>query len=149
MKIVIDDNIIIYLNRQYFNIDNENIENIIKKIKEKYKIKLEGYLDIIIHKDKYYGIIMEINKIEYLDYFNNDLELNVTIEEDVFLYETDDILNIDLNYITIYKDREKIYLRPNKDINIEKLIENSNIIYGKKAKKIIKKNMEVIIWKKM
>ena len=53
---------------------------------------------------------------------------------------------------TTYKYKDNLYINIDKisNINLGKILETSEIIYGEKAKKIIEKNniIEVIPWKK-
>lgn len=149
MRIIIGDEIIIYLSKPY--IKNVNLkdklvaENFINKIKNKHKIQLFGYIDVKIYIDKLYGVVISIKKenLDYLDYFTDDISMNIEMIENTFLYKVDDIyLNKEiLKYSEIYKYNKSLYLKIDKLSNIEigKLIENSNIIYDNNAKEIIKK----------
>ena len=148
MKLIIDDNILIILGNFYlkdYNLNDYNeIEKNLFKILKKHTIELNGYYNVFIYQDKNYGLIIDMQKenLEYLDYFNNQIELNIEIIEDSFLYEIDDIFTLDktaLNQFTIYQKNYKFYLEVKEKINTIKLgtvLENSKIIYGKKAKKI-------------
>ena len=163
MRIIIGDEIIIYLSKPY--IKNVNLkdklvaENFINKIKNKHKIQLFGYIDVKIYIDKLYGVVISIKKenLDYLDYFTDDISMNIEMIENTFLYKVDDIyLNKEiLKYSEIYKYNKSLYLKIDKLSNIEigKLIENSNIIYDNNAKEIIKKGKilkkEVITWKNL
>ncbi|MBR3898518.1 MAG: hypothetical protein IKJ43_04505 [Bacilli bacterium] len=154
MKIIVDDDITIFLCKDYvkrIDINNkESIENFIKKINDNYSINLEGCLDINIYRDIYYGLIINIKKdFDYFDYFKNDIEMNIKIEDSIFLYKIENIDKYLLDNMTIYKDKENIYIKPNSKIFLGKIIENSKVIYGDMAKRIIKTskiiNTEVII----
>lgn len=157
MKLIIDDDIDIYLNKSYLkNIDlndTKTIKNIIKKINKKYDIDLCGYMEIKIYIDNNYGVIINIKKeeLEYFDYFNDEIEMNIEIINDSFLYKIE-IYDKDLiNNNKIYKYKDNLYINIDKadSINLGKIIETSEIIYGEKAKKIIEKNniIEVRIWR--
>lgn len=159
MKLIIDDDIEIYLNRQYLKKidlnDTKTIKNIIKKLNKKYNIDLYGYIEVKIYIDKNYGVIINIKKDEpeYFDYFNEEIEMNIEIINDSFLYKINNIYDkkqIKTNKIYKYKDSLYISIDKIDNINLGKIIEISEIIYGKKAKKIIEKNnvIEVITWKK-
>ena len=152
MKLIIDDDIDIYLSKPYLkNIDLNDIKvikNIIKKINKKYDIDLYGFIEVKIYIDKNYGVIINIKKeeLEYFDYFNDEIEMNIEIINDSFLYK---INNIYINSkIKTYKYKDSLYISIDKidNINLGKIIETSEIIYGDKAKKIIEKNniIEVI-----
>ena len=161
MKFFGDENITIFLNNYYIkNLDmnnKENIEKFIKQISEKYNIKLFGYYDVQIYYDKNYGIIIKIKKeeLEYIDYFNQSFGMNIEIIENSFLYKIEDILpmkNIENKYI-IRKLQDSFYieLKVPSSIDFGIILENSEIIYGDEADRIINKGNiikpEVIQWK--
>ena len=152
MKMVMDDGINIYLSKPYIKKidinDRETIKKIINKIRKKYDIDIYGYVDVKIFIDENYGIIIKIKKdtLEYFDYFKDDIEMDIEIIKDTFLYKIDDASVIKQTENTeIYKQYENIYIKVknNDDINIGKIIENSEIIYGKTAKKIIENNNKI------
>lgn len=159
MKLIIDENIVFFLNKIYLdNIDlkDENLIEkklikLINKIQKQYTIDLNGYYNVYIYKDKNYGLIIEMEKekLDYLDYFNNQIELNIEIIEDTFLYKIDNIFTIDktlLEKLIIYINKDEIYLKIKENINdieLGQIIENSQIIYGNKAKSI-KKQSKII-----
>ena len=159
MKLIIDENIVIFLDKIYLQNLNLNDKNIIEKkliklinkIQNKCTIDLNGYYNVSIYKDESYGIIIDMQKeeLEYLDYFNNQIELNIEVIEDSFLYKIEDIFNLNktlLKKFTIYKNGETIYLKANENINNIELgiiLENGEIIYGKTANSI-KKKSEII-----
>lgn len=156
MKLIIDDNIVIFLDKIYLqNLDltNQNLieKKLIKligKLQNKYAIDLSGYYNVYIHKDTNYGFIIDMQKeeLEYIDYFNNQLELNIEVVEDSFLYKIEDIFTINkflLSKFTIYKNGCIFYLKPQINLtNIELgiILENAEIIYGKEAKNIEQKS---------
>lgn len=159
MKLIIDENIVFFLNKIY--LDNVDIKDesliekklikLINKIQKQYNIDLNGYYNVYIYKDKNYGLIIEMEKekLDYLDYFNNQIELNIEIIEDTFLYKIDNIFTIDktlLEKLIIYINKDEIYLKIKENINdieLGQIIENSQIIYGNKAKSI-KKQSKII-----
>lgn len=159
MKLIIDENIVFFLNKIY--LDNMDLKDenpiekklikLINKIQKQYNIDLSGYYNVYIYKDKNYGLIIEMEKekLDYLDYFNNQIELNIEIIEDTFLYKIDNIFTIDktlLEKLVIYINKDEIYIKIKENINdieLGKIIENSQIIYGNKAK-LIKKQSKII-----
>ena len=159
MKLIIGNDIDIYLNKQYLkNIDindTNTLKKIIKKINKKYNIDLYGYIEVKIYIDNNYGVIINIKKeeLEYFDYFNDEIEMNIEIINDSFLYKINEIYDKEqIKNKKIYKQKDNLYINIDKIDNIDlgKIIETSEIIYGEKAKKIIEKNdiIEVIPWKK-
>lgn len=158
MRLIVGENIVIFLNNQYLkNIDLENkesIEKLVKRINNKYDIKLSGYYEINIYLDHTSGIILEIKEeqLEYIDYLNGEIEMNIQVVENSFLYKIEDIEKITSlkNKVILFKYLDSIYLKPINlsEIELGIVIENSEIIYGKKAETIIDKSKmlkEVII----
>lgn len=156
MKLIIDENIVIFLDKLYlnnidlkdYNLIEKKLIKLINKIQNKYLIDLNGYYNVYIYKDENYGIIIYMQKeeLEYIDYLNEQLEFNIEVIEDSFLYKIDDILRLEkplLNKFIIYKNKDNLYLKPKEKIsNIELgiILENSEIIYGAQADKIKKKS---------
>jgi len=146
LKLVIGDIITIYLNSSYIKeneINREYIEKTLKNISEKYKLDLEGYLKITAHLDLNYGVILEIENenIDYLDCFNIEIESDIEIKEEKFLYKIYDIFSLkDIKKYKIYKCISDIYLEIIDWVNMEELIENSKVIYGKEIENIKRKS---------
>ena len=151
-----NDKIILYLNNYYtsnLNINNKEeinkyTQKILNKIGKKYYLHLNGYYNINMYFDNNFGIIMEIISQEtpYLDYFNNDIDINIKVYKDSFLYEVNDINNED--YIT-YIYNNHIYVKSKKYFSqnfmmkfIEKVID---IKYGAE-KDLILKGSKVLRW---
>lgn len=140
---VIDENILdIYLKKEIIkDIDfknKENLEEYLKKIfrilKDKYNIKIEGYYEIDAYIDNNYGVILHLNRedYDYYDYFKNQVDMKISIIDNEFLYEVDDIPKSILNKVSIIIEDNKIYLKINKklkDIEMMKLLESSKIVY--------------------
>lgn len=152
MRVVTKDNLIVlYLNKilcENINIQdketlNKYLKKLLLKLQDNYNLEFNGYYDITLYIDKYYGVIIEIKKeeLEYLDYFVNSIEINAKILEDSFLYEINDITFND-NYL-LYTLNGNIYIKINREVNsifMGKILEKtSRIIYGKERKTIIKK----------
>lgn len=150
MKYILkEDNIKIYLNKIYLKnkkIEKDNteklIKDIIKKIEKNYEIKITGYYNVDIYIDKYYGIVIEMQKetLEYFDYFENKLDMNIKVYQDIFLYEIDPLYLNKKDY-KIYFYNGKTYVKIKDKITNVKfahLLENSKIIYGETAKKIMR-----------
>lgn len=134
IKYIDDDIFDIYIMKDKIqNIDLENedkLEKYLKKLfkilKNKYSIKLEGFYDVDIYIDKYYGIVihLEKEKLEYYNYYKDEVDMKISIINSVFLYQID-------NYIEnkkIHIIDNNMYLEitnPNDLINI---MENCNYI---------------------
>ncbi len=142
---VINDNILdIYLKKEIIKDidfkDKENLENYLKKIfrilKDKYDIKIEGYYEIDAYIDNNYGVILNLNRedFDYYDYFKNQVDMKISIIDNEFLYEVEDIPKSLLNKVNVIIEGDKIYLKINKeleDIEMMKLLESSKIIYDR------------------
>ena len=157
---VIDNSYIIYLNRLSiinFNFDNQDIleeefKKLFKILRDDYNLKVNGYYNIKIYEDKYYGIILEIIKenIDYYDYFDEDDTIAMRIKKyDVELfYEVEDFFFLGnfLSCFKIYTDKKKIYLKIIQEIDKNvffNLLEMSKINYDKRAKLIELKSMKI------
>ena len=153
MKLVTDgDKVILYLNKMYIQTldfkDKEVAEKYLKvllnKLSLKYDMNFNGYYLVHIYIDMSYGVIIEAKKedLEYLDYFNNQIELNTKITHGSFLYEISDLNSDYFNNFYVYKLKDKLYLRTKQEVSdfeMGTIIEKARIIYGKEADKIIRK----------
>ena len=98
MKVVVNDenNIIVYINN--FHVDKvifkekEELEKyflqLFNRLKKFYRIILQGYYDIKVYIDKFYGIIIQMKRdsIDYCDYFGNQIDMRITIEDNDSFY---------------------------------------------------------------
>ena len=138
-----DGNYIVYLNTyNIINMDFNNtkvLENDLKRLllrlKKYYKIDIQGYYNITIYMDDYYGAILKIEEDnDYYDYFDDSIAIRMKKVKSKFLYEIDDISYID-DYIDKFKisiKDNKIYLTINNGLNEYEylnLLEISNIVY--------------------
>lgn len=127
---------IIYLNKQTDNDFNDNnIEDyfmkLLNNINRKYNIELNGLYDLTIYKDKYYGSVIEMVHKEYDYILYNEIDLNIKMHKDDFLYEIDNY-NFDKNKFDYFLYKNKIYLKIKNDISdkdMYNLLENSNLKY--------------------
>ena len=107
------------------------------KIKTKYQINVYGYYDVFIYVDEYYGIIIKLirEELEYLSYYDKEIEMKIIVLDNQFFYEIEDIYKIKqeiLDISDIYLYNNQIYLELKSDINFTLygyLIENSKVIY--------------------
>lgn len=140
-----DDNLVVFLNKKIApkNINNKielekSFQKIFNKLNSIYNLDLNGNYEINIYNNKEYGIILEIKKeeIEYFDYYDRvDMHLNISKYTDI-LYKTTTIIK----NTNIYEYKGDLYIEPI-DIEFNKLgilIENSEIVFGKKAYNIKK-----------
>lgn len=132
MKVDIkNDNFIIYVNKYLINYDmknrkdiEENIKDLLIRIRKIYKIKLSGYYKIKIYQNDLYGLIFECIKEDDLDFFPDfcDLKINILYDSKILL-ESDDFLIFNNNKKT-YKKGNKFYINI-KDLNELEIIKLS------------------------
>lgn len=148
MKIEKDGNdLIVFLNnKKTEKIDFKNkvflekyFQKLFLKINDIYGLDMCGSYEIVLYNNSY-GLILEIRKqdIDYFDYYNEiNMQITISNDNDV-LYKIKDCLTFFNNYDT-YIYNGDIYIKPisNDFINIGIVVENSEIIYGKKAKEIL------------
>jgi len=153
MKLITDgDTIVLYLNKMYISTldftDKEATERYMKrllmKISSKYDIVFDGYYVINLYVDMNYGVVIEVVKeeLEYLDYFGNQIEINTKVTQGSFLYEVSDYDDELFKKFTVYKIKDKFYLRSKKiisDLEMGQMLEQAEIVYGRQADDIIRK----------
>ena len=119
------------------NFDNDNelkdyLKKIFKTLKDKYLIIIEGFYNVYIYMDKYYGIVINLQKekFEYYNYHKGEVDMKISVIKNSFLYQLDSF-NIDNTKIHIIDNN--MYLEIINDISNKDLfyiIENSkNILY--------------------
>lgn len=116
----------------------EDLEKYLKKLfkllKNKYNLEIEGFYNITVYIDKYYGIILHLEKqeLEYYEYYKNQVDMRlITIDTD-FMYQVDDIPFNIINKFKINIKDKNIYLIIKEELtNLEmmNLLENSIIVY--------------------
>ena len=123
------------------NIDFNNkddLEKYLKKLfkilKNKYDILIEGFYDITVYKDKYYGVVIHLEKedLEYYSYFRNQVDMRIITVESEFLYLVDDIPYNIFDKINILVKENEIYLKIKKELTkleMMQLLENSRIVF--------------------
>lgn len=132
MKVDIkNDNFIIYVNKYLINYDmknrkdiEENIKDLLIRIRKIYKIKLSGYYKIKIYQNDLYGLIFDCVKEDDLDFFPDlcDLKVNILYDSKMLL-ESDDFFIFNNNKKT-YKKGNKFYINI-KDLNELEIIKLS------------------------
>lgn len=151
-----DGKLIVFLNNLYlkknsFSLKN-NLEkyfkNLFIKLNEFYDIEIKGFYNINIYQDNLFGIILEMDKedLDFYGFYDDHIDMKIKImKKEKFLFALDkfSMLNKDiLDYCKIYKYNSNFYVIPKRtvsDINIGFILENSKIIYGEDAYKIINK----------
>lgn len=156
MKVLKNDgkDVVIFLPASNIFLDRlkkEELEDYFKmiflKLEERYGIDQSGFYQIYVYKDSYYGAVLEIEEedIPYLDYIDNEVEMNIHIPKDTsFMYQLEDIFDLDkeiLNASNLYYYQNKFYIELKKEVlkkNYFRLLEYGELIYGEKVKKIQK-----------
>ena len=113
----IDDILTIYLKGIYTDDINNLCLNTLNKLKKYYNIDLKGFYIINVYIDKKYGIIMDIETEDDIDIEYDDIEYYIITYNNTFLYEVEDIL--DLNIDKYYTYNEKYYIDIDSIYNIE------------------------------
>jgi len=131
-----------YLKQMNFNI-KENVEKQFKKlfikIKDIYNINMSGYYEVIVYVNDIYGMIIELEKDtdEYIKIFGDTVDMKITFKFDSSIYyELEDYMTFNIDNYNLYYYNDKFYLELSKIYRFSyseylKLLESSNIIYGK------------------
>ncbi len=120
--------------------NKDNLECYLKKLfkilKSKYDIRIEGFYEITVYLDKFYGVVLHLEKddLDYYDYFKNQVDMRIITVDTNFMYLVDDIPRDILNKVKVYIEDNNIYLKIKDeltDLEMMKLLENSELIYDK------------------
>ena len=111
------------------------LKNLFKILNNKYNLKIEGFYNIDIYIDDFYGIVFRLEKenIGYYEYYKNQIDMRLITIKTNFLYEVNDIPNNILDKVEIINKKNNLYLKIKKELtNIEmmNLIENSRLVYN-------------------
>lgn len=144
MKCTIENKkIIVYVEKYTKNYldDIDYLEDYFRKIfiklKEKYDIKIQGFCNVDVYTDNS-DMVLEIEeKKELVDYYEDIIDMKISIHESTFLYEVLNIFNIN-KYINgdIFLYKNKFYIKK-KDMNFN-ILEHLKLVY-KDTNKIINK----------
>ena len=154
------NNLVFYLNKDYldkinFNI-NENVEqefkNLFIKLKNIYNLELNGYYEVTVYVNDIYGIIIEMEKDddEYIKIFGDTLDMKITSKFDCeIFYKIENIDFINFNNYNLYYCNNELFLSLKNNLKLSYkdylyLLENSSIVYGNELKKL-KSHMKKIL----
>ncbi len=146
------NNLVFYLNKDYldkinFNI-NENVEqefkNLFIKLKNIYNLELNGYYEVTVYVNDVYGIIIEMEKDddEYIKIFGDTLDMKITFKFDCeIFYKIENIDFIKFNNYNLYYCNNELFLSLKNNLKLSYkdylyLLENSSIVYGNQLKKL-------------
>ncbi len=115
----------------------KDLKNILLKLKYNYAIEVQGFYEVRAYSDTLYGLILEIDgdRLDYFDYFDGEIDLRIELIEEEFLYEIEDILVLPKDILKkneIYFWKDKYYLKAEKNINMDQLLEYVDCIHYKK-----------------
>ena len=158
LKIIDENNFLLFvINKKDIPALDEQIlgdylKKIFVKIKEKYNINVYGYYNVVIYKDDNYGMIIKLSheELEYLSYYDRQIEMKIVISDGQVFYKIDNIYDIDERIITksdIYLYQNELYLFLNEKIDfilLGSLIENSLVLF--EDANLIKEFGEKIRW---
>lgn len=127
----------------------EYFKSLFLRLKENYQIHLNGFYIIDVYIDKIYGMIIEMKEedIDYIDYYDDTIDMKTSVHSASFLYQVKDILNLyhfkDLEFY-LYQNQYYLKIKDNVDnIKLSEILEYvENIIYKdtdliiKRAKKL-------------
>jgi len=141
IKFIDDLTLDIYIKKELIdNIDfnsKDDLEKYLKKLfktlKNKYDLVIEGFYNITVYCDKYYGVIFHLEKddIEYYDYFKNQVDMRIITVDTELLYLVDDILYNLLNKVNVIIKDNEIYLKIKEDLTeleMMELLESSKVV---------------------
>ena len=143
IKFINDLTLDIYIKKELIdNIDfnskddlEKYLKRLFKTLKNKYDIVIEGFYDITVYIDKYYGVIFHLEKddVEYYDYFKNQVDMRIITIDTEFLYLVDDIPYDLVNKINVLIKDDNIYLKINEElskVDMMNLLEISKVVYN-------------------
>jgi len=149
VKIKIENNnLLMYINNPDLT-TKEEIEDYIKelifRLRKKQKRNISGFYNVDVYQNNHFGVIIEMQKEDDLDFFPDIIDLKINIKYNANLY-------VKVEDYFLIKDKEKVYYYKHNyytDINylenkeLIKLSDFFTIIYGKELEKIKSKLIEI------
>ena len=110
------------------------LKKLFKTLNNKYNITVEGFYNITVYIDKYYGVVIHMEKddIEYYDYYKNQVDMRIINIDTNFLYLVDDIPKYLLNKADVIIIDNQIYLKLKEELSkveMMKLLEISKVVF--------------------
>lgn len=153
MKVVVGENIILYLPNTVIDFENveeieEDLRNIIKRLKYYYCIDIQGFYEVKVYKNSYYGLILEMKEedIGYFDYNDGEIDMRLEIMDVDFVYEVRDVLELPSEIYeksTIYFNKNKYYLKLKEKIDMALLLEYVVSIHYQREPFLLKEKNKV------
>ena len=132
----IDNKVIIYLFNEHVDINdinnlNKKIKDIFLRIMKRGNCDFFGYNKVNVYHNKYYGIILEVEKIYSSESNYPMIDLKIVIYKDVPMYLVFDDY---YDFKKLKRHNGKYYLEISNKVNINKYIEYGVVKYKKIAK---------------
>jgi len=113
----------------------EYLKKLFKILNTKYNLVIEGLYNITVYVDKYYGIILHLEKenIDYYEYYKNQVDMRLITVHTDFTYLVNDIPKSIINKINIKTKDNNIYIKlidKLNDLEMMRLMEFSEIVYN-------------------
>lgn len=137
MKLVFLDseNMLLFLNQvgsnslDFSSVDTleDQLRNLLMKLKQIYHLKISGYYSIYVSKDALYGMILKIHRedLDEFDYFHDEIEICLHIEKNTnILYKIEDPFDICIEFLKemkLYFYENSFYLDITGEITQDKL----------------------------
>lgn len=144
---------VIYLKKDIIKSVNFNVKDeleiyfksLFRKLKKIYNIEIKGFYNIKVYIDKYYGVVLEIQKEDYsyYDYLDNQVDMKITTINTSFLYQVDDIILNDK--VSVFKIKDNIFLSIKEQLDYNEmniLLEFGKLIYNTEN---IEVNLEKVV----
>ena len=149
-----DNNLIVFLNKRILStvdFDNNNdlekyFKNLFLKLNNIYNIEFYGSYNIVVYIDDHYGAILELlrDDSDYFDYYDT-IDMKITISNFTkCLYKLDGIFDFS-GELFFYNGNFYIDPTDYSYIGLGKLLEISDILYGRECDRIIKGAKKLII----
>ena len=111
-----EENVVIFMPIQNASVDfsskdvlEDYFRKLFLKLEAQYDLDMSGLYQIEIYKDFRYGVIfdIEIEDVPYFNYLDHQIEMSIHIvKEPLFLYQVDDLLNIEEKILKKEADSE-------------------------------------------
>lgn len=155
MKVITDKekNILLYLPEIQIDFDSmdkveQDLKNILLRLKYYYFIDIQGFYQVKIYKDIYYGLILELTKdtLDYFDYYDGEIDMRIELIESDFLYEVRDILELPKNILKkseIYIDNNTHYIKIKEKIDMSQVLEYAYNLHYKSSPFLLKEKNRI------
>lgn len=128
-----DDLLIMYLFNKELNLDNKitlikQLKFLLEKLINNYNIDIKGIYETVIYENKYYGYIIEFEKIKDFEY-GSYIDLKLNIKNDQPFYFVTDNYHFLYNCKNIYFKNGFYFVNISEFENVNTIFEYGDIIY--------------------